>query len=218
VSWLAAFLPIAAVVLAIVALAIACAGATAAIAEATHDGLTGLMVPRAFRRLLSKEISRAQRSHSACIALWFVDADSFKRINDGYGHRTGDAVLVALSLLLRAHLRCELDIAARHGGDEFCAMLRGASKSSAIGRAQQFCDTIRAHDFGFASRVTVSVGVATFPDDAASANALLEAADAAMYRSKRNGGDRVSFAAEAASSPPRTSVQWRSNGDESYAE
>ncbi len=198
-SWLAAFLPIAAVALAIVALAIACAGATVAIAEATHDGLTGLIVPRAFRRLLSKEISRAQQSRDACVALWFVDADGFKRINDRYGHRVGDAVLVGLSLLLRAHLRCELDVAARHGGDEFCAMLRGASKSSAIGRAQQFCDAVRAHDFGLPTRVTVSVGVATFPDDAANANALLEAADAAMYRGKRSGGDRVSFAAEAAS-------------------
>ncbi len=198
-SWLAAFLPIAAVALAIVALAIACTGATAAIAQATNDGLTGLMVPRAFRRLLAKEISRAQQSRGPCIALWFVDADSFKRINDRYGHQMGDAVLVALSLLLRAHLRCELDIAARHGGDEFCAMLRGTSKSSAIGRAQQFCDAVRAHDFGFPTHVTVSIGVATFPEDAASASALLEAADAAMYRSKRSGGDRVSFAAEAAS-------------------
>jgi diguanylate cyclase (GGDEF)-like protein len=218
VSWLAAFLPVAAVALAIVALAIACVAATAAIAEGTRDGLTGLMVPRAFRRLLSKEISLAQQSGDACIALWFVDVDGFKRINDGYGHRMGDAVLVALSLLLRAHLRCELDVAARHGGDEFCAMLRGASKSLAIGRAQQFCDAVRAHDFGFPTRVTVSIGVATFPSDAAGANALLEAADAAMYRSKRGGGDRVSFTAEAASSPPRTSMQWRSNGDESYAE
>jgi diguanylate cyclase (GGDEF)-like protein len=199
VSWLAAFLPIAAVALAVVALAIACAGATAAIAEATHDGLTGLMVPRAFRRLLSKEILRAQQSRGVCVALLFVDADRFKKINDGYGHRMGDAVLVTLSLLLRAHLRCEFDVAARHGGDEFCAMLRGASKSSAIGRAQQFCDAVRVHDFGFPARVTVSIGVATFPDDAVTANALLEAADAAMYRSKRSGGDRVSFAAEAAS-------------------
>jgi diguanylate cyclase (GGDEF)-like protein len=199
VSWLAAFLPVAAVALAIVALAIACAGATAAIAEARNDGLTGLMAPRAFRRVLTKEISQAQTSRDACVALWFVDADRFKRINDRYGHRMGDAVLVALSLLLRAHLRCELDVAARHGGDEFCAMLRGTTKSSAIGRAQQFCDAVRAHDFGFSRRVTVSIGVATFPDDAASANALLEAADAAMYRSKRSGGDRVSFAAEAAS-------------------
>lgn len=165
--------------------------------------------------MLRGELSRAQRTS---VSLWFVDTDRFKRINDGYGHRMGDAVLVALSFLLRAHLRRELDVAARHGGDEFCAMLRGASKSSAIGRAQQFCDTVRAHDFGIPIRVTVSIGVATFPGDAATSTALLEAADAAMYHSKRSGGDRVSFAAEAASAPPRTPRRWRSNGDESYAE
>lgn len=216
-SWLASFLPIAAVALAIVALTVACVRATAG-GDATHDGLTGLLVPRAFHRILRAEISRAQRSCRTSISLWFVDTDRFKRINDGYGHRMGDAVLVALSLLLRAHLRRELDVAARHGGDEFCAMLRGASKSSAIDRAQQFCDAVRVHDFGLPIRVTVSIGVATFPGDAASSSALVEAADAAMYHSKRDGGDRVSFAAEAASSPPRTSMQWRSNGDESCAE
>lgn len=207
----------AAVALAIVALALACARASTRARDGARDGLTGLFLPRAFGRLLRGELSRAQRSRTS-ISLWFVDADAFKRINDGYGHRMGDAVLVALSLLLRAHLRREIDVAARHGGDEFCAMLRGASKSSAIGRAQRFCDTVRAHDFGIPIRVTVSIGVATFPGDAATSSALLEAADAAMYHSKRGGGDRVSFAAEAASALPRTSKRWRSNGDESYAE
>ncbi len=217
-SWLASLLPIAAVALAIVALAVACARASAVAGDAARDGLTGLLVPRAFQQILRGEIRRAQQTPRASVSLWFVDTDRFKRINDAYGHRMGDAVLVALSLLLRAHLRRQLDVAVRHGGDEFCAMLRGASKSSAIGRAQQFCDAVRTHDFGLPIRVTVSIGVATFPGDAASSSELLEAADAAMYDSKRNGGDRVSFAAEAASSPPRTPMQWRSNGDESYAE
>jgi diguanylate cyclase (GGDEF)-like protein len=162
-------------------------------ADATFDGLTGVLTPRAFRRLLHEVVSNAP-PHGMPLSLWFVDTDRFKTVNDRFGHRAGDAVLQAMAGLLEAGLVPDLDAAARNGGDEFCALVRGASKSDAIERAKAFCEAVRTHDFGLPVRVTASVGVATFPFDATSSSELLEAADAAMYHSKRAGRDRVSFA------------------------
>ena len=80
------------------------------------------------------------------------------------------------------------------GGDEFCAVLRNVHKVAAIERAQRFCAGVRACRFGVDVAITASIGVAAYPYDAAEAGELLEAADAAMYHSKREGRDRVSFA------------------------
>jgi len=193
--------------------------------DATHDGLTGLLSPRAFRRRLHEELSHADASLGRALSLWFVDTDGFKAINDGFGHQAGDGVLQRMALLLRAHLDADLDLAARNGGDEFCALLRGAGKAAAIERAAAFCRAVRRYDFGIARKVTVSVGVATFPYDAGGSSELLERADEAMYRSKRAGRDCVSFVTDAASLDslhpeaaalgPRSTVQWRSIVDES---
>src|SRR5581483_3494458 len=105
--------------------------------------------------------------------------------------------------------------------DELCALLCATEKRRAVARAQAFCDAVRVADFGLPTRVTTSVGVAAFPHDASTANALLDVADAAMYYSKRNGSDRVSFAAspgvytslraEAARRLSRTHLQCRSS-------
>ena len=188
--------------------------------EATHDGLTGLLAPRAFRRQLHAEFARAGRLHDPMLSLWFVDTDSFKAINDRFGHRAGDAVLQGIASLLLLRLDPELDLAARNGGDEFCALIRGATKSVAIERAAEFCAAVRRHDFGVGVPVTASIGVATYPYDASSSSGLLEAADAAMYHSKRNGRNCISFAverggfaslrAEAGEPSSRSSSQWRS--------
>ncbi|HTX59239.1 MAG TPA: GGDEF domain-containing protein [Verrucomicrobiae bacterium] len=161
--------------------------------DATYDGLTGVLTPRAFRRRLHEEIASLR---SGTLSLWFVDTDHFKRVNDEFGHRAGDGVLVAMASLLRAHAVDGVDLVARNGGDEFCALLRGATKSAAIERAARFCEAVRAYDFGLPLRVTASVGVAAFPYDAAASSDLLEAADAAMYHSKREGRDRVAFVVE----------------------
>jgi diguanylate cyclase (GGDEF)-like protein len=194
-------------------------------ADATYDGLTGLLSPRAFRRHLDDEVARHR-----VLCLWFVDTDRFKDVNDAFGHRAGDAVLRSMASLLLAHVDPDAGagVAARNGGDEFCALLRGVNKGVAIERAQAFCDEVRGHDFGLPVRVTASVGVATYPRDASSASELLETADAAMYHSKREGRDRVSFVvelgrfsslrAEAASALSRNSPQWRSNLGESCAQ
>lgn len=196
-------------------------------ADAAYDGLTGLLGPRAFRRLLHDEIERCAARRSRALCLWFVDTDGFKRVNDELGHRAGDAVLVSLGELLREHAGGAADVTARNGGDEFCALLRTSGKSRAIARAQAFCDAVRAYEFGLPLRVTASVGVAAYPVDAATAGGLLEAADAAMYYSKRNGRDRVSFvtengfasvAAEAAFGVSRNSERCRCPAGEPSAE
>jgi diguanylate cyclase (GGDEF)-like protein len=165
-------------------------------ADATFDGLTGVLTPRAFRRYLHDEIARAASTGGTVASLWFIDTDCFKSVNDRFGHPAGDGVLQEMAALLEASLAPDLDAAARNGGDEFCALIRGVSKSAAIERARAFCEAVRAHDFGIPIRITASVGVASFPFDASSSSELLEVADAAMYHSKREGRDRVSFAVE----------------------
>ncbi|MBV8435448.1 MAG: GGDEF domain-containing protein [Candidatus Eremiobacteraeota bacterium] len=166
--------------------------------DALQDGLTGLLAPRPFRRQLHEEIARIEASGcQSILSLWFVDTDEFKNVNDTFGHRAGDGVLQTMASLLRAHLLPGTDVAARNGGDEFCALVRATTKAAAIARAQRFLDAVRRHDFGIPIPVTASIGVASYPHDAASSSALLEAADAAMYRSKRDGRNRVSFALEA---------------------
>lgn len=162
--------------------------------SATYDGLTGLYTPRAFREKLQEELNAAQLAPHASLALWFVDTDHFKRVNDTLGHATGDMVLGRMAALLRAYLVPQMDLPARNGGDEFCAIVRNVEKLEAIERAQRFCDAVRAADFGIGLPITASVGVAAYPYDAAGAAQLLEVADAAMYHSKRGGRDRVSFA------------------------
>lgn len=163
-------------------------------ADATYDGLTGLLTARAFRNRLREEVARARFGSAPVLTLWFVDTDCFKTVNDSYGHAAGDAVLQAMAELLRAHVVPEADAAGRNGGDEFCALLLGAQKSVAIERAQAFCEAVRRTNFGVPLRITASVGVASYPYDAGDASELLEIADAAMYHSKRDGRDRVSFA------------------------
>lgn len=128
------------------------------------------------------------------LALWFIDTDHFKLVNDTLGHAAGDRVLQMMGALVRAHVT-GADTAARNGGDEFCAILRGVQKIAAIERAQRFCRAVREQDFGEGIRITASIGVAALPFDANSADELLEKADAAMYHSKRSGRDCVSFAA-----------------------
>ncbi|MFN2449439.1 MAG: diguanylate cyclase [Candidatus Baltobacteraceae bacterium] len=163
-------------------------------ARATYDALTGLYAPRAFRDLLQEDVQYAAQ-RGAALALWFVDTDRFKTVNDSLGHAAGDRVLQAMAALLKIHTIDGVDTAARNGGDEFCAILRGAQKIAAIERAARLCRAVAQHDFGIDLRLTASIGIAAFPGDAERAADLLEIADAAMYNSKRSGRGCVSFAA-----------------------
>jgi diguanylate cyclase (GGDEF)-like protein len=170
--------------------------------RAEYDPLTGLLTPRAFRERLTALLERARTAPLARIALLFVDTDGFKAWNDTYGHASGDALLRAIARTLRAAAH-DGDLVARNGGDEFCVVFVDCEKSAAIARAQ----ALRAAVAGIAFaplrppgapdgvRVTASIGVAAYPADAASANDLLERADAAMYHTKRNGRDGVAYVA-----------------------
>jgi diguanylate cyclase (GGDEF)-like protein len=162
-------------------------------ADATYDGLTGLYTARAFRRVLQSDVRAAELGRCVTVSLWFVDTDGFKNVNDTFGHAAGDLVLQRIARLLTEHLTADVDLGARNGGDEFCAVLRNAHKTHAIARAQAFCDAVRAFDFGVSAPITASIGVSAFPYDASSAAQLLELADAAMYHSKRSGRDRVAY-------------------------
>jgi diguanylate cyclase (GGDEF)-like protein len=101
--------------------------------------------------------------------------------------------------LLREHMLPDVDLPARNGGDEFCAIVRNVHKVSAIERAHRFCSAVRGCDFGVGLPITASIGVAAYPYDATGASELLEVADAAMYHSKRSGRDRVSFSVDGGS-------------------
>lgn len=175
--------------------------------SARYDALTGLLGSRAFRACLTEEIRVARLRGGPPLCLWFIDTDNFKRVNDTYGHAAGDAALQAIADLVSAHVVAGVDVVARNGGDEFCALIRNVPKSLAILRAQALCNAIAAARCGPAAlresqrpgrvSISVSVGVAGFPVDADDACELLELADGAMYHSKRCGRNRVSFAQNA---------------------
>ncbi len=171
-------------------------------ARAEFDGLTGLLTARAFRTRLAAVVERARFAPLGRVGVLFVDTDRFKAWNDTYGHASGDALLRELAQLLRAAATDPADIVARNGGDEFCVVFADCEKSVAIERAGRLRASIAAADFtllqpvgvsGPAVTISASIGVASFPIDAQTPNALLEKADEAMYHSKRTGRDAVAY-------------------------
>ncbi|MEW5710198.1 MAG: diguanylate cyclase [Pseudomonadota bacterium] len=161
--------------------------------QSIRDPLTGLFNRRYLEESLQREVARAERTGRP-LALLMLDVDHFKRFNDSYGHEAGDAVLRALGRLLRQSVR-EGDIACRFGGEEFVVLLPEATLETAQERAERIRDEarrIRIHREGrYLDPVSVSFGVAIYPDHGVSAETLLAAADAALYRAKSSGRDRV---------------------------
>jgi len=160
------------------------------------DDLTQLFNSRYLHEVLRKETKRALRSH-APLSLLFVDLDGFKRINDAHGHLLGSRALVEAAALIRGSAR-ETDIVARYGGDEFCLALPDTTPEGALAVANRLRDRIARHVFlaerGAGIRLTASIGVAALPGAADTAEGLLEAADAAMYRVKEDGKDGIHMA------------------------
>ncbi|MBA2287864.1 MAG: diguanylate cyclase [Ktedonobacteraceae bacterium] len=160
-------------------------------ALATTDVLTELPNHRALVSLIDQELARAGQYERSC-SLLFFDIDHFKALNDGYGHAAGDEVLAEFSRLIRIRLR-EIDTVGRWGGEEFVAILPELT----VEQAQAFAETIRvdvaAHTFsaGGGMRLTCSLGVACYPLHAQEREALVTAADQAMYGSKRLGRNQV---------------------------
>jgi|GEM_PF-6411048 len=155
--------------------------------QAIRDYLTGLFNRRYLEATLEREISRAGRELRQ-LSVVFMDIDNFKKINDTFGHQAGDIVLKELGVLLASNSRAS-DVACRQGGDEFVVVLPGASNADAIKRAEEWRGAFAAKTFIFQDNsysTTLSLGVATFPVNANSANGVLQAADEALYRSKQH--------------------------------
>ncbi len=164
---------------------------------AVTDGLTGLFNHRHFHEQLALAVERSLRSGTKIAAL-MIDVDHFKKFNDREGHPGGDEALRAVARLL-AEERRQLDVCARYGGEEFALLLEGANKSAATEIAEKIRVRISSAAIAGADkqplgRLTVSIGVAVCPDDAVTAEALLEAADVALYRAKKTGRDTVRIA------------------------
>jgi diguanylate cyclase (GGDEF)-like protein/PAS domain S-box-containing protein len=158
-----------------------------------RDHLTGLFNRRYMEETLERELHRASRKRNP-LGVIMLDVDGFKRFNDTFGHAAGDAILRELGNMLLRHVR-EEDIACRYGGDEFIIVLPDAGRDVTCERAQLICESAKQlnlqSDGQSLDPVTLSLGVAVFPENGSSNAALLKAADEALYRAKRAGGGQV---------------------------
>lgn len=165
--------------------------------SANTDGLTGIYNHRYFLHRAAEDY-RSTQSAGLPLALIMLDVDSFKTINDRYGHPAGDAVLVELARLLRDAVG-EAGTVARYGGEEFAVLLPGFDAQRAGSLAEALRRLVREHEFqveNIPRQVRVSLGVAVCPTDAADVTALIRRADQALYRAKEKGRDRVVLAAD----------------------
>lgn len=158
---------------------------------ALTDGLTGLYNVRFFYDMLNKEIARSRRYHTL-FSLILFDIDDFKIINDTHGHQAGDDVLRSVASILKTVSR-ETDSVVRYGGEEFILMLPSTPKHEAFTLADRIREKVE--EFSYLGKETVKItmsgGVATFPEDAEDSKALLYAADMAMYEAKGKGKKQV---------------------------
>ena len=165
--------------------------------QSIRDALTGLYNRRYLEESLPREIARSERRGQG-LAVLMIDLDHFKAFNDKHGHDGGDALLAAFGGLLQAHCRNE-DIPCRFGGEEFTLILPEATQEVATTRAQALLAATEAlevtHHGVALSKVTISVGLAMLPAHGTTATALVGAADAALYRAKAEGRNRLRVAA-----------------------
>jgi len=166
------------------------------------DFLTGLKARGYSEQQLDLELARAGRRGTP-VALLMIDIDHFKRLNDTHGHPAGDVVLRDFAAILTGELR-QIDLAARYGGEEFILLLPETNQEGAMLVAQRLRHAVQAAKFRISSseagavpeHLTISLGVAIFPDDARRKADLLEAADAALYEAKARGRNTVVFYSE----------------------
>ncbi len=164
-----------------------------------HDELTGLLTGKSFFSELRREAARAEHESSPFCVL-MMDVDHFKQVNDTYGHLTGSRALEVMGVLIKGALRSG-DVAARFGGEEFSAFLLDADYAQGLVAAERVRRAVEQHHFSSARqggtepgetfRITMSIGVAAYPDDAKDPIQLVELADSALYRAKRNGRNLI---------------------------
>lgn len=164
-----------------------------------HDELTGLLTSKSFFSELRREAARAEAEKMPFCVL-MMDIDHFKDVNDTYGHLAGSETLEDVGAVIKKALRAG-DVGARFGGEEFAAFLLDADYAQGLIAAERVRSAIEKHEFPAARRsgtepppthrITISIGVASFPDDGRDPIQLVEMADSALYRAKRNGRNQV---------------------------
>jgi two-component system cell cycle response regulator len=160
--------------------------------QATTDGLTGLVNHRTFQERFTTMLGRADR-HKLRVAMLLTDIDHFKKVNDTYGHPTGDAVLRRVAGILKASAR-KIDIVARYGGEEFALVLEGTDRAGAKQLAERIREEVQAQTFESSKgpfKATLSLGVAVYPDDGKAKQDVIACADKALYAAKHGGRNRT---------------------------
>jgi len=161
--------------------------------QSIHDPLTGLLNRRPMYEFLEKEILRTTRKKQP-LGVIMIDIDHFKTVNDTYGHGAGDAVLREFGLFTQKHIRGG-DFACRYGGEEFLLVLTESSLENVKKRAEQFRKEAGLLGFHYRGRlldpITLSLGLAVYPEHGQTAQELLLAADVALYQAKADGRDRI---------------------------
>jgi len=164
---------------------------------ATTDALTGCFNRRSFQHFIADELARAKRKNTL-VSLILSDIDHFKKVNDTYGHPVGDIVLKYVAAVMQRTVR-EVDKVARIGGEEFAIILLDADPKGAKKFAERLRREIEKAEIPFPNgklSITISLGIASFPDDGQNKEELINLADAALYYSKENGRNRVTLIAE----------------------
>jgi diguanylate cyclase len=161
--------------------------------EVEHDYLTGLKNNRFFDQSFNRHIQEAIVENRK-VSLLYIDIDHFKKINDQFGHANGDLVLQELGQILKQTARTR-DVVTRRGGEEFTVLLVDCSLQHAMNAAERVRRIVEEHVFqlsaSLAVRITVSIGVSSFPETAQEEQRLIEQADIALYQAKREGRNRV---------------------------
>jgi len=162
---------------------------------ANMDGPTETYNKRYLQSRINDDIHKAESANSA-LSLMILDIDHFKHYNDTNGHLEGDDVLKRIGAILKSAVRDDTDVVVRYGGEEFVILFPGATKGVASRQAENIRRAVETHPFKHAARqplgaVTISGGVASFPEDARNSVALLRAADQALYEAKAAGRNRI---------------------------
>jgi diguanylate cyclase (GGDEF)-like protein len=168
--------------------------------QAQTDSLTGLYNHRYFHDRLRAELTRASRSRDT-VAVVMLDIDDFKRVNDVYGHGSGDQVLTDLAELLRASLRGS-DVVCRLGGEEFGMIMPSGDAADAVTLARRLTEKLAEVEFGPAGKITISVGVSQGPEHAMNPRELVACAEAAMMTAKARGKNQIVLFDEQTSERP----------------